>query len=383
MKLVFSALMMLFFLLACAPKASSPQAPVFTSAPITAPRAAWEVEWEKTLAASRKEGKVVIYTGPRSKDEQLEVQKALNKAYGLDLSLEWVVGRSEEQISKLLAERRAGLFLADIIFGGGTLLESPKQAGMLDNLKLQLVLPEVLDLKLWWQNRLPFLDKDNTVIAMGASPQHAISINTNLVKEKEIKSYHDLLDPRWKGKIVMDDPTIGGAANIWFTANLGRKVLGTDFMRQMAKMDVTILRDKRLSVDWLGRGKFSIGLGLSMGRVIEFIEVGAPLELITSIAEPVAVGSGGGNFALINKAPHPDAARVFINWQLTREGHTIYNNGTGYHTTRLDVPTSGIPRYMVRQEGVDYLETLSEEFNAVIRPEQTKIAQEIFGPLMR
>lgn len=377
-------------LLALSTACSSKEVPGRVSQPLSAqveeqraPEAAWEVEWNRTLEMARKEGKVIIYTGPRSKDEQLETQKALNKRYGLDLEMEWLVGRSEEQIRKILAERNAGLFMADILFGGSTLIDVPKRAGILDNLEQQLILPEVLDPKLWWQGMLPFADKDKTVIAMGASPQHMISINTNLVKEKDIKSYHDLLDARWKGKIVMDDPTIGGAANNWFALNHGRKVLGTDFMRQLAKMDITILRDKRLEVEWLALGKFSIGLGLSMGHVIEFIEVEAPVALITSLAEPVGVGSGGGNFALLNKAPHPNAARVFINWQLTHEGHTIYNNGTGYHSTRIDVPPTNIPTYMARQKGAEYLDTISEEFNSVIRPEQTKIALEIFRPLMK
>lgn len=377
---------LVLYSLACTPKAAPTSGtgalppPADKLAPSQA-EPGWQVKWEKTLSEARREGKLVIFAGGSVQEGQYAMQKALNDRYKINLDLEWNTGRSSDIMFRLFAERRAGLYTADVTFKGNTTTVNEfKPAKILDYLEPQLLLPEVLDPKAWWEGGLPWVDKDKMILAMSASPELPISINTKLVKEEEIKSYLDLLNPKWKGKIVMDDPTVGGAANSWFMS-ANSKVMGSDFMRKMAGMDITIIRNKRLEVEWLAQGKYPVGIGLESALLLQFIKEGAPIKLITP-KEGTYLTSSSSNLALIDKAPHPNAARVFINWLLTREGQTIYQNATGNHSARVDVPTDNIHPLRVRQAGVKYFNTIDEEYLQT-GPEQTRMAQEIFGPMLK
>ncbi len=90
---------------------------------------------------------------------------------------------------------------------------------------------------------------------------------------------------------------------------------------------------------------------------------------------------GGGTVALVKNAPHPNAARVFINWLLTKEGQTLYSRGYGSASRRLDVPNEGDP-LKIPQPGMKYFNSEEEEL-ILDRPEDMKTAMEIFGFLLK
>lgn len=383
---MFTLISLVVFLIACAPEAKTISGAGETSAPPeklqpSQNKADWQTNWEKTLEGAKREGKIVIIAGGSIQDGQYAIQKALNARYGFKLDMEWNTGRSSDILFRLFAERRAGLYTADVTFKGNTTtVNDLKPAKVLDYLEPQLILPELLDPKVWWESKLPWVDKDKMIFAMAASPELPISFNTTLVKAEDIKSYQDLLNPKWKGKIVMDDPTVGGAANSWFQS-ANSMILSTDYMRQLAKMDITIIRNKRLEVEWVAQGKYPIGIGLESAVLLQFIREGASIQLITP-REGTYLTSSSSNLALIDKAPHPNASRLFINWLLTREGQQIYQDATGNHSTRVDVSTGNIHPLRVRQEGIKYFNTISEEY-LLSNPEQTRIATEVFGPLLK
>ncbi len=149
------------------------------------------------------------------------------------------MGRSAEVTPKLVRERSAGLYLADVIGAGATsMILETKPTGILAPLEPMLVLPEVMDPKVWSGGQL-FIDKGKFIKPMSADFSRSVARNTDLVKEGEIKSLLDLLDPKWKGKIVLSDPTAGGggAGNSWLTLMV--TVWGLektkDYLRQFVK----------------------------------------------------------------------------------------------------------------------------------------------------
>lgn len=114
-------------------------------------------------------------------------------------------------VEKLLRERRAGLYLSDLYLHGiTTMLVIMKPADILAPMEPLLVLPEVKNPSAWYEGRLPFVDRDKFVLAFSAYASASLNVNRAMVKDDEIKSFRDVLQPRWKDKIVMEDPSVPG-----------------------------------------------------------------------------------------------------------------------------------------------------------------------------
>ncbi|MBI4330762.1 MAG: extracellular solute-binding protein [Chloroflexi bacterium] len=379
---ILAALTAIGSLVACGPKTDlgpAAEIPALTgSRSIEVGGEPWEQQWQKVIAGAKREGKVVIYgTGGPTVREGLAPR--LLEKYGIEM--EFVVARAAQLAEKIDRERRAGLYYPDIYVGGSSLiLTELKPLGLLDPLEPALLLPEVVNPGLWVNGQLNFLDRDRKALAFVAATNTPLAINTSLVKPGEIRSYKDLLQARWKGKILMNDPTIAGAGGQWYSG-VGDKIMGFDYMRGLAKQEPVIIENMRLQVEWLAQGKYAVLLAPHDATLKEFKDAGAPVAGLIP-EEGTFLKSGGGNIALINRPPHPNAARLFLNWLLTREGALLWQKAQGQQSARTDVPADFLTPLNVRQAGVNYASTDDEEF-LLKRPQDLKEAREIFGPLMK
>lgn len=388
--IALSVIMVLLLLLsACAPKATpaAPSAPapaaatakpVSPAAPQVAKKEPWEERWESLINAARKEGTVVVYTTAGAEARSTLVS-GFKEKFGI--KVETITAKGSQLAQKLLAERRAGLYLVDVYMGGTTTIVTQlKPEGVFDPLEPALTLPEVTNPKLWWKGELDWVDKDRLNLAFMAYPSPTIAINTAYVKPEEIKSYKDLLNSKWKGKIVMNDPTKAGTGAKWIGV-IGMKIMGLDYMRQLAKQELIIVTDERLQVEWLARGKYPIAIQPDTPPMAEFKKAGVPLMDITPV-EGTYVASGHGSVSLMNRASHPNAARLFINWLLSKEGQTRFSRAILQQSGRVDVPTDFLDPIYIRLPEIKYFEAYSEEF-VLQQPEHMKLAEEIFGHLMK
>lgn len=363
--------------ISCGPKITSP--PVSERAPVPAgpARESWQATWEKVVSMAKKEGKVVIF-GAVSGETTTALGKAFRERHGM--GAEFIGGAGGEIAQKIIAERKAGLFLADVFLGGAnsgvTML---KPAGLFDPLEPAFILPEVTDPKLWVFG-FDFVDRDRTMLPYLAYAVPPMVINTNLVKPDEIKVYRDLLQPKWKGKIVMQDPSGPGTAGVWFGV-VSEFIMGLDYLRELAKQEPVITRDRRLQVEWLALGKYLIAIAPQSDITGNFIKGGAPIKK-HSVAEGTFRTAGSGFIALVNQAPRPNAARLFINWMLGKEGQIVYSQQTLLPSARIDVPKDWVDPDSVIQPGVKYYEVDREDH---IRQDVKRwaAAREIFGPLVR
>ena len=137
-----------------------------------------------------------------------------------------------------------------------------KDKGLLQPIRPLLILPEVLDPSAWFKGKLLFADIEENYIAMyRAVPYSSACINTNLIKRGELKSYWDLVNPRWKGKIASQDFSSGSARNQMYVLYI-REDLGPKYLRRLfGEMDIMISRNVVQLGDWLAQGKFAIALG--------------------------------------------------------------------------------------------------------------------------
>lgn len=318
-----------------------------------------------------------------------EVRTALSRAFieKFGIQVEFVVfSRSEESVVKIQMEKRAGMYIADLFSGAGpTQVVVMKQAGLLGQIEPLLILPEVTDPRVWTGGTLPFVDKDKQVIAMSVVMQRSVMYNTDLIKKGELTSYRDLLKPQYKGRMTMNDPTVAGNGLSWM-AFLARRVWGleeaSDFLTQLVKQqEVVILRDQRLQVESVARGKFAIGLAAGTASFAEFVSVGAPLDAAI-VKEGAYSLAGSGGFAVPNKFAHPHAARIFVNWLLTREGQTVFARIFGSPSTRSDVSREGINPIFVSQPG-EKLFFDDEEMMTFRSETMARVSREIIDKAMK
>ncbi|MBI4332731.1 MAG: extracellular solute-binding protein [Chloroflexi bacterium] len=384
MKLItlFVAMIAVFtvaWLVACTP----PAAPAPTAAP-AAPAAsggsgpageAWRQQWENIVAGARKEGTVAVTSawGPQTRNE---VIKAVKEKYGINVEITSAPGSALGE--RILSERRAGIYSYDVAVQGtnfGVNLMKPN--GVYDPVEPVLILPEVKDPKAWLGGEFPRFDRARTMIPFLARLDTNLSINTDQVKSGEITAYKDLLAPKWKGKIVLKDPTKIGTGSGWFREN--GKDLGLDFMRALAKQEPALTINDRQLVEWLARGKYSALIAGSSDELFYFIKEGAPISILDA-ADSRILSPSSGMVSIINRAPHPNAAALFANWILTKEGQTVMTRTIGLLSRRLDAPTDHILPVLIPNPGRKYTEYTEE--GVAGDAEALAAAREIFGPLL-
>lgn len=308
----------------------------------------WEKKWQATIQAAKNEGKLVYHSGNSSEPYFHEFQKKFP-----EIKLTQILtrgGAAAEQ--RLMAERRGGVYVADIVHlgaGSGSALAS---AGALDPLEPYMILPEVLDQSKWFEGRHYFADKDGKYLFKYASnPGSDVSYNTKLVNPDNIKSYWDILDARWKGKIVTYDP--GARGSRLFSYFYYNPELGPRYLRRLfGEMELTASRDRRQITDWLANGKFAIALRTApdASTLNQAKAQGLPVNWFTPghFKEAVAISGGPAHIAVVNRTPHPNAAKLFINWFLSREGQLMVQNiaakhGDGVDSLRMDISKDMIP----------------------------------------
>ncbi len=372
-------------LTACGGTVSSPSA---TPAGTTAAKSPkpdagqdWQAKWNDMQTAARKEGKLTIY-GELGPEAKAGLSKPLKEKFGIELDS--VVGSGAQVAAKYVQETRVGVYLADILFTGSpTFLNTVKPNVTLAPLAPVLVLPEIQDPKVWPEGGIPYLDKDRLIVqsTLGVNP-FAI-INTDMVKPGELTSYEDYLNPKWKGKIVLFDPTIAGSTAAFFTLILQRiygPEEGRKYLTKLAEQEPVIVRDKRLPVEWVAKGKYAIHMSPNMQSTMEFVDAGAPIQT-TREKEGLYINASSSCFALVEKPAHPDAARVVVNWLLTAEAGAILSKAWAAPAARRDVPTTGLNPMFIPLPG-EKLQLTTEDL-VLYTPKAQQIAGEIFAKYLK
>jgi iron(III) transport system substrate-binding protein len=167
-----------------------------------------------------------------------------------------------------------------------------------------------------------------------------IAYNTDVVSEAEApKTWKDLLDPKWRGAINFKDSASGLQGAQWFML---RKLHGDNFWRDMAKQNPralpsTVQQYERL----INREDKIIGLA-QYSTFLEFKAKGAPIAFI---APPEGLVGTAQFVGIVSKGPHPEAAKLFLDWFLSPLGQELLAQSFYHHSPRSDVapPPGGKP----------------------------------------
>jgi iron(III) transport system substrate-binding protein len=101
------------------------------------------------------------------------------------------------------------------------------------------------------------------------------------------------------------------------------------------------MRDYTQELDAIVKGKHLVLIGVSEPTADEWTRKGLPVAIVNprQLKEGTGLSASSSGLGFFNKAPHPNAAKVYINWLLSKEGQTGFVQASGYISSRLDVPT--------------------------------------------
>ncbi len=322
----------------------------------------WKSEWDKTVRAAKKEGQLRLWG-----DTEIThpgIVAPFNKKFPF-IKVITITGKVGRLMPRIFAERRAGKYLADIYGGGlgGRAFYDFFRSGVLAPIKPTLVMPEVTDGSNWLNGKHYYVDPDNRYVFMfeGNVGGTGLRYNTNLVRDKELKSFWDLLNPKWKGKILLFERLGVGSPTlqrVYYNPQLGPKFI----RRLLTEADITVSLQRRQATDWLGSGKFP--LCIDCADVDRAKKQGVPVEKINprNIKEAgVNIGTGGNSGpGLINQTSNPNAAKVFLNWYLSRAGQSTWQRVMNTiviepsNSMRIDISKDDVLPEARREKGRTY-----------------------------
>ncbi len=293
-------------------------------------------EWKQVLAAAKKEGKVVV-AGVTGASARSVLKDAFQSRYP-EIRVEYTGLPGRSITPRIMMERRVGKKLWDIWFGGGGSSIALKNEGALQNLRPALILPEVKDDKYWYGGHdFSFIDKEKKYLfAFSGYLQPQAFVNRSSLPSSQISSTRQLIDPKFKGKIAINDPRRGGPGVTRVTAL--RLIYGLEFTKKLlTKQDAVFNRNYRQTAEWVVRGRYPIVVGSSRMHVQEFWAQGLAKDVVTLPSEAEIMGSGTGHVGLIEGTPHPNAAKVYLNWLLSKNAQELYAKATSVNSRRSDL----------------------------------------------
>jgi iron(III) transport system substrate-binding protein len=343
-------------LAACAP-ASSPSAPAPTTAPAQSGASA---AWDQLVSAAQQEGRVVV-SGPPAPEARTRLPAAFKQRFNIEV--EYLAGNSSQLASRIESERAADQYTIDVSLGGpDTVFATFLANKWLDPLKPVLMLPDVLDPKVWPTGGPWFRDPNGeTSLQIFETISPIGYLNTASVSAEEIKTTDDLVKPQWKGKIASYDPSVNGGGLIFGSVLYVTR--GADFARQLYQgQEVAYTRDYQQIADWVAHDSYPIGIGVTPVYVAAY-QGAVPLQKIVLSDVKTIVAGGFGIVSLWNRAPHPNAAKVFANWIASKEGTSIYASVDGSATVRTDIDASAwLDKELIPKPGGDYFDVYDYKY---------------------
>jgi iron(III) transport system substrate-binding protein len=296
------------------PKAAAPASGAPTAATSSQPAASSaSAEWDKVVDAANKEGKVTIY-GQFDQAVHEQYITAFNSKYP-SIEVEVVFSTGPQAAEKIRTEVAAGKVQGDMwrSFTDPALLMA--RDGILEKWRSPSLTNE--------RDTYAFLPSDEDeggFLSNVAAQVSGIMVNTNVIKEADAPtSWYDLADPKYKGKILWSDPRRpgGGQSMTWaMTEKDGQKAV--DFFKAFSTQELVYeVAAPKLAED-VARGEYGIG---APSAWTSYLPKAAPHTRFIQPREGLYYSVG--NAVIPKGAPHPNAAKVWIEWETSREGQQL------------------------------------------------------------
>jgi len=336
-------IILMVMLASCAPVVNdaptpTPKAPVIDTSTSVASVNPQEAAWARIVEAAKKEGTLTVYSYWWVGDESITISRAFRQKYGIEVQV--VTGKGAEFLERLKVEKRIGKVTADVFEGSATHSQNTKDDGLLGPVADLPMLQE----KSGW-NLQPLVFDPTAHILLHRPWTMVPHINTKLVKPEDApKTWDDVLLPKWKGKMVVPDPRITNLTYyLLLLVNHGdaRK----DFIQQLAQQDLRFVRDSSDAARALAQGETALIPNMTDSNVARFAMEGAPIKAV-EVDKGTIISGGVINW--VKDGPHPNAAKLFINWILSDEGQKVESELSATLPMRQSVPDNRHPSLKVR-----------------------------------
>lgn len=336
------------------------------AAPATAQASGdFQTKWDELVAAAKKEGTLTLSTS--ALPDFQHIFDEFSRRFGVRVQTDG--GSGSSRATRILAERAAGRFTVDVgLMSVAANTRRMEPADALEELPPLLFHPEVTDTSKWYRNRHWYVDGKGTkkifVYQARANSTWRFWYNTAKLKKEDIaslKSPMDFLAPKWKGKMAdraWGDPgRLGGMLEMYFAPDAGPEWI----KKYLAEMDITFTSDPRLEESWFVRG--SRPLKWDEGDIADSLQKYRgkfPIEVLDFPRKQGNLESRGSEccISMLKNAPHPNAAKLFVNWFLTKEVQTMAHNSKPsprWTSLREDIPPGNTDPHHRRVPGQDYV----------------------------
>lgn len=311
-------------------------------------------------AIAKGENQIVAYGPPPARSLIETFQKRFP---GIDVVYQQL--QSAERIAKLEQEKQTGNYTADVAADGRTPIVSMAIDGWCQKLDPIMDVPE------------QWMGPDSAAVFPYVSV-FGMAINTDMLDPKDApKSWKELTSNKWKGKVVMVSPSAGGAAAFTFAMMQTPKENADRYAGIMegVKQNVTLVAKDALVLQEVAAGTYPIGALAYYPYFVEIKAQGAPIEFVFPFAE------GGGNMwtksgtCVIQNAPHPNAANLWVNWQTSIEGQKALAANGSYPT----MPGMAGPGDLPPLDQVDLMKALPDVESITAYGPYTKSVISFFG----
>jgi len=331
------ALVLAGLLAACTPSAApSPQ-----TAPPSASkeRDGWQAKWEQSLASAKREGSVVVVT--HTNLLYRETLDRFREKYP-DIQVEHVSIRPSEFAPKVITEQQNGTFGYDVwVSSTSNMVEVVLPTGGFEKITPYLIVPEVTEGKNWKAGQLLYGSKEPYILLNRGNLGGGVWANRELLPKGDFNTIDQLADPKFKGKLMIRTPNAPHGASLAMTGYLHAK--GEDFIWKIMKdQEPVYIENARLLTQNLINGKYPLALGTD-GATLDNCKQAGGCQAIEEVRQyDHMLGHG---ITVLQKPPHPNAAAIFINWYLSKEGQEAFLKGiastepTGQdaHSARADI----------------------------------------------
>ncbi|MBI4527765.1 MAG: ABC transporter substrate-binding protein [Deltaproteobacteria bacterium] len=315
----------------------------------------------RLIEGARQEGELDVWSTGDVR-AQNEVIERFRKKYPFISKIRAIRPQSSAMRNRLLSEARAGKGSdVDVVGGNADIMDYLGDKGFLTRYKSPEMGALVQGLK----------DPQDRWSAFYVNP-FVTAYNRNLVAPKDIpKKWDDFLNPQWKGKIAFYREEYAWFSN--FLAWAGREK-GLEYMRRLAGQNVQLREGHSLMSQLLAAGEYPIIFVTYGPRIATMKAEGAPVDWVALdpvFAQGIAMG-------IYTKAKHPNAARLYVDYMLSREvQQEIWVNGFWKHSARTDVVPNDA-RWKGRRilpldlKFTDQLNVVAQEFRGIFEPESRK-----------
>jgi iron(III) transport system substrate-binding protein len=246
---------------------------------------------------------------------------------------------SPEFFQELEREQQAGRPTWDVRIGDlSPEAFAARDRGSLDPVRPLLLHPEVLDDSVWMGGVDGLFDAEGErrwFAGFTVQLRAVAWANRDFVSRDELRTVKDVVDPKWRGRVALHDPRGGlGLTSLALLLD----AYGEGFVRQLlGAPELAVTDDSRQLAEWVLLGQYPIGIGYTTDLARRYLQQGIISHVQPLEEGPVGITSGRGTLQVVRGAPHPNAARLFANWLLTRKVQDRLAQSAGVNSRRIDV----------------------------------------------